>query len=53
VFHSLVALEPGSIFFEAKAGPYQALEPAEKASWAPAEGDPDATDYLNFLRVMF
>ncbi len=53
VFHSLVALEPGSIFFEAKAGPYQALEPAEKASWAPAEGAQDATDYLNFLRAMF
>ena len=53
VFHSLVALEPGSLFFEAKAGPYKALEPAEKASWAPAEGEPDATAYLNFLRAMF
>ena len=53
VFHSLVALEPGSIFFEAKAGPYKALEPAEKACWAPAEGEPDATAYLNFLRAMF
>lgn len=53
VFHSLVALEPGSIFFEAKAGPYKALEPAEKASWAPAEGDPGAEAYLNFLRAMF
>ena len=53
VFHSLVALEPGSIFFEAKAGPYKALEAAEKASWAPAEDEPEATDYLNFLRAMF
>lgn len=53
VFHSVVALEPGSIFFEAKAGPYKALEPAEKASWAPAEGEPGATAYLNFLRAMF
>ena len=53
VFHSLVALEPGSIFFEAKAGPYKALESAEKAPWAPAEGEPDATAYLNFLRAMF
>ena len=53
VFHSVVALEPGSIFFEAKAGPYKALEPAEKAPWAPAEGEPDATAYLNFLRAMF
>ncbi len=53
VFHSLVALESGSVSFEAKAGPYQALEPAEKASWAPAEGEPDAAVYLNFLRAMF
>lgn len=53
VFHSVVALETGSLFFEAKAGPYRALEPAEKASWAPAEGEPDAAAYLNFLRAMF
>lgn len=53
VFHSLVALEPGSIFFEAKAGPYKALEAAEKAPWAPAEGEPDAAAYLYFLRGMF
>ena len=53
VFHSVVALEPGSIFFEAKAGPYRALEPAEKAAWAPAEGEPGAAVYLEFLRAMF
>ena len=53
VFHSLVALEPGSLFFEAKAGPYKALEPAEKAPWAPTEGEPDAIAYLGFLRAMF
>lgn len=52
-FHSLVALEPGSLFFEAKAGPYRALAPAEKAPWAPAEGEPDAVAYLEFLRAMF
>jgi cupin fold WbuC family metalloprotein len=53
VFHSFVALETGSIFFESKAGPYKALETAEKASWAPAEGEPGATAYLDFLRAMF
>lgn len=53
VFHSLVALESGSLFFEAKAGPYSALEPAEKAAWAPAEGEAGADAYLNFLRAMF
>lgn len=53
VFHSVVALEPGGVFFEAKAGPYRALEPAEKASWAPAEGEPGAAAYLEFLRALF
>lgn len=52
-FHSLVALEPGSLFFEAKAGPYLALTPAEKALWAPAEGESGAADYLARLKILF
>lgn len=53
VFHSVVALEPGSVFFEAKAGPYQALKPEEKSTWAPAEGEPGAAAYLEFLKALF
>jgi cupin fold WbuC family metalloprotein len=53
VFHSLVALESGTIFFEAKAGPYRPLLPAEKAAWAPAEGAPGAAAYLVALREQF
>ena len=53
VFHSLVALVSGSIFFEAKAGPYRPLQPDEKAGWAPAEGSPGATDFLDGLRPLF
>lgn len=53
VFHSLVALETGSIFFESKAGPYKALEPSERASWAPVEGEPDAGAYLATLKALF
>lgn len=52
-FHSLVALEPGSIFFESKAGPYQPLSAQEKASWAPNEGDPEANVYLMKLKELF
>ena len=52
-FHSVVALEPGSVFFEAKAGPYQALKPEERATWAPAEGEPDAAAYLGKLKMLF
>ncbi|MDD5329230.1 MAG: WbuC family cupin fold metalloprotein [Sulfuricella sp.] len=53
VFHGIVALAPGSVFFEAKAGPYQPLEAEEKAAFAPAEGEPGAAAYLEFLRTLF
>ena len=37
-YHSLVALTPGSIFFEAKGGPYVPAPPHEFAPWV---GEPD------------
>ncbi|MBZ0105551.1 MAG: WbuC family cupin fold metalloprotein [Sulfuricella denitrificans] len=52
-FHTLVALEPGSVFFEAKAGPFKPLQMEEKATWAPAEGEPGADEYLNKLKDLF
>lgn len=53
VFHSMVALEPGSVFFECKAGPYVAVADAEKASWAPAEGEPGCAAYLEQMLAHF
>lgn len=53
VFHSMVALESGSVFFEAKAGPYVPIADAEKASWAPAETDTLSRDYLKTMLVFF
>jgi len=52
-FHSVVALEPGSVFFEAKAGPYVAIAPEELAPWAPAEGEAAALAYLARLQALF
>jgi cupin fold WbuC family metalloprotein len=52
-FHTIVALEPGSVFFEAKAGPYVAITEAERAAWAPAEGTLEAAAYLEKLRALF
>ena len=52
-FHSILALEPGSVFFEAKAGPYVPITAAELADWAPAEDDRASVEYLNVMRVMF
>ena len=53
VFHTAVSLEPGTVFFEAKAGPYLPVTEDEKASWAPPEGDGKAASYLEQLRNLF
>lgn len=48
-WHGIVALEPGSIFFETKPGPYMPLTDKDFAPWAPAEGSGEAGEYLKFL----
>ncbi|GHD58492.1 WbuC family cupin fold metalloprotein [Jeongeupia chitinilytica] len=53
VFHSLVALDAGSVFFESKAGPYAALTAAEKAEWAPSEGEPGVESFLAGMLAHF
>ena len=53
VYHSVLALESGTVFFEAKAGPYVPLAGDEKAPWAPVEGDAGVADYLAQLRRLF
>jgi cupin fold WbuC family metalloprotein len=52
-WHTFVGLEPGSVIFEAKAGPYMPLAREEKAYWAPAENDPAAGAYLETLIRLF
>lgn len=54
VWHTAISLEPGTIFFEAKAGPYLPFTEAEKAQWAPDDNDQAAvTAYLNQLCALF
>jgi len=48
-WHTIVALEPGSIFFEAKPGPYAALTDKDFAPWAPEEGSDGVPAYLEML----
>lgn len=50
--HAWCALEDGTIFFEAKAGPYVPLAAAEKAAFAPPEGDLRAPEYLAWLKSL-
>jgi cupin fold WbuC family metalloprotein len=53
VFHTWVSLEPGTIFFETKAGPFIPLSGEEKAPWAPEENANNSQDYLESLRELF
>lgn len=53
IYHTAVSLESGTVFYEAKAGPYLPLTDAEKADWAPADDDAVAEAYLEKLRGFF
>jgi cupin fold WbuC family metalloprotein len=50
IYHTAVSLEPGTVFFEAKAGPYLPLSEGESAAWAPGDGDEAVPAYLEHLR---
>ena len=51
-WHSLVALEPGTVWFEVKAGPYVPPTPADIAAWAPAPGSPEVPRYLEHMLAL-
>ena len=53
VWHTFIALEPDTVVFEVKPGPYDAATDKEFAPWAPAEGDAEAADYLAALEKRF
>ena len=52
-FHCLVSLEAGSVFMEAKAGPYDPITDKDWAPWAPKEDHPGAQTYLDILKREF
>jgi cupin fold WbuC family metalloprotein len=49
-WHTVTALEPGSIFFEVKQGPYTPLSDKNFAAWAPKEGEPGCSEFIAWLR---
>jgi cupin fold WbuC family metalloprotein len=53
VFHTVLACAPGTVFLEAKAGPWAVLVDAERAPWAPLEGDSAVAAYQAALRELF
>jgi cupin fold WbuC family metalloprotein len=53
LYHTVLALDPGTVMLEAKAGPYLPLRENERAPWAPGEGEPEAAAYAQSLRERF
>jgi len=51
--HTILALEPDSVFFEAKAGPFIPLAADEIAAWSPQEGSEEATALWHSWRARF
>ena len=49
VWHTVVSIEPGSVFYETKTGPYVPIAAEDMAPWAPAEGSEGAGKYLESL----
>jgi len=49
-WHSVIALEPGSVLLEVKAGPFDPSAPKEFALWAPEEGSEGARERVNTCR---
>ena len=51
-WHAVVVVEPGTVFYEVKEGPYDPATDKTFAPWAPAEDDaPAARAYLAALRA--
>ncbi len=48
-WHTLIALETGSVVYEVKDGPYLPMNDKNFASWAPKEGDAECDKYLKTL----
>lgn len=48
-WHTVIALEPGCVLLEVKAGPFDSSLPKDLAPWAPEEGGSNAEQYLQQL----
>ena len=46
-WHSIICLEPNSVVYEVKNGPYNPVDDKNFASWAPKEGDESAADFMD------
>jgi cupin fold WbuC family metalloprotein len=51
VWHSFIVLEPDTVIFECKKGPYEAASDKDFASWAPNEGTPEADEWVRRMEA--
>ena len=49
IWHTVIALEPGCVLLEVKAGPFDPRRQKDFAPWAPDERAPNAQEYLKRL----
>jgi len=49
IYHTIISLAPDSIIYELKDGPYSPLDDKNFATWAPTEGNPECSQYLNSI----
>jgi cupin fold WbuC family metalloprotein len=52
IWHTIIALKPGSVLLELKAGPFNPQAAKEPALWAPEEGSALGQEYLQQLRSL-
>ena len=51
-WHTVIALEPGCVLLEVKAGPFDSNQPKNLATWAAEEASPEAGAYLSRLKEL-
>jgi cupin fold WbuC family metalloprotein len=48
-YHTIIALDPDTVAYECKDGPYTPIDDKNFAPWAPKEGSENVEDYLSGL----
>lgn len=49
-WHTVMALDAGTVFYETKPGPFTPIADGDFAPWAPAEGSAEAQSYLTGMK---
>lgn len=50
IFHTFLILQPDTVMYEVKPGPYSPIDDKDFATWAPREGDVAVAEYLAMLQ---